>query len=60
MDNEGTGEAPTITPPCCEVWPQIAPMAHILVNGVPWRVQFCPSCGAERRFVNAEADEVIP
>jgi hypothetical protein len=52
------------TPDCCDVWPLLRPglawfefadepgcyaMASIPAGGTAWRVNHCPSCGAERR-----------
>lgn len=53
------------TPDCCDVWPLLRPglewlefadepgcyaMACISAGGTLWRVNRCPSCGAERRM----------
>lgn len=52
------------TPDCCEVWPKLlqrfqwcAPdeypdllmMPFLRIDGVAWRINFCPSCGKEVR-----------
>jgi hypothetical protein len=51
-----------VTEPCCKVWPQIAdgfrwfspegsPDIRLMpcLDGTNWRVNYCPSCGRERR-----------
>jgi hypothetical protein len=64
-----------VTPDCCSVWPRIVRrfgwfgiddqpeirlMPYIASGGHNWRVNYCPSCGAERTGVvnSAEALEV--
>ena len=59
-------DKPKVSPDCCEVWPEIAPtfewyrfedwpdlvcMPCIRVGNTSWRVNHCPSCGAEIRMV---------
>jgi hypothetical protein len=55
----------TETPHCCEIWPKIVgafewfafednpeffTMSYISIALDMWRVNFCPSCGKERRM----------
>lgn len=62
----GERETWKVTPPCCSVWnelrtdfgwmipegsPHIRIMPYIIMGGTKWRVNYCPSCGAERRGV---------
>jgi hypothetical protein len=61
-------DPPSETPDCCEVWPKIlhvfnwmrydawpslCSMPHFRVGKDAWRVNHCPSCGADRRNANA-------
>ena len=54
----------TSTPDCCDVWPairgrfawfdladnkDISVMPSLINEGIYFRVNFCPACGAERR-----------
>jgi hypothetical protein len=54
--------APHPTPPCCEAWPSWADFAAWYCDqddptywlmphlaGTPYRFNYCPSCGADRR-----------
>ena len=63
----------TETPHCCEVWPKIVGafewfafennpeylvMSNIRTTESAWRINFCPSCGAERRMAILKLDTI--
>ncbi len=45
------------TKDCCEIWPKLLPAFEMMPHFQPypqsekWRINYCPSCGAERRDV---------
>lgn len=67
-------DKPTPTPHCCDVWrqtlgvfrwmvfsdfPDLYSLPHIICEGVKYKVNHCPSCGASRVGVVVTADNLM-
>lgn len=39
--------------------PDLVTMPHLRVDGDAWRINFCPSCGADRHGVYMRPEDVV-